>query len=92
MLAHLLLERADQVEVVVRDVVVVVLDLAKGLLVLLHELVDVVILALLDLEDLHLWAQGCFGLLRVTQAYLGLLGVGAGLRVGARLRVGAGNK
>ena len=32
----------------------VVLDLAKGLLVLLHELVDVVVLALLDLEDLHL--------------------------------------
>ena len=41
---HLVLEGADQVEVVVRDIVVVVLDLAEGLLVLLHQLVDVVVL------------------------------------------------
>ena len=40
-----------------RDVVVVVLDLAEGLLVLLHQLVDVVVLALLDLENLHLAAK-----------------------------------
>ena len=56
-LRHLLLQTADEVEVVVRDVVVVVLDLAEGLLVLLHQLVDVVVLALLDLKDLHLAAQ-----------------------------------
>ena len=73
MLAHLLLERADQVEVVVRDVVVVVLDLAKGLLVLLHELVDVVILALLDLEDLHLWLGLGLGLGLVDVVILALL-------------------
>jgi hypothetical protein len=56
-LGHLLLERADQVEVVVRDVVVVVFDLSERLLVLLHQLVDVVVLALLDLEDLDLAPQ-----------------------------------
>ena len=56
-LRHLLLEAADEVEVVVRDVVVVVLDLAEGLLVLLHQLVDVVVLALLNLQNLHLAPQ-----------------------------------
>ena len=56
-LAHLLLERPDEVEVVVGDVVVVVLDLTEGLLMLLHQLVDVVVLALLNLEDLHLAPQ-----------------------------------
>lgn len=35
-------------------VVVVVLDLTEGFLVLFHELIDVVVLALLDFEDFHL--------------------------------------
>ena len=37
-----------------RDVVVVVLDLAKRFLVLLHQLIDVVILPFFDFENLHL--------------------------------------
>mmetsp|Transcript_56951 Transcript_56951/g.180192 ORF Transcript_56951/g.180192 Transcript_56951/m.180192 type:complete len:311 (-) Transcript_56951:50-982(-) len=53
-LRDVLLERLDEVEVVVRDVVVVVLDLRKRLLVLLHEIVDVRVLPLLDLVDLLL--------------------------------------
>lgn len=40
----------DEVEVVGGDVIVVVLDLGKRRLVLLHQLVDVRVLALLDLR------------------------------------------
>mmetsp|Transcript_27162 Transcript_27162/g.47246 ORF Transcript_27162/g.47246 Transcript_27162/m.47246 type:complete len:281 (+) Transcript_27162:1129-1971(+) len=47
-LVRLLLEALDEVEVVVGDVVVVVLDLREGLLVLGHEQVHVLALALLE--------------------------------------------
>mmetsp|Transcript_67360 Transcript_67360/g.140348 ORF Transcript_67360/g.140348 Transcript_67360/m.140348 type:complete len:242 (+) Transcript_67360:666-1391(+) len=53
-LRNLLLQRLDQVQIVVRDVVVVVFDLSKRLLMLLHQLVDVEILPLLHLVDLQL--------------------------------------
>ena len=45
---------ARYLEVVVRDVVVVRLHLTKGLLVVLHEIVDVQVLPLLYLVDVHL--------------------------------------
>mmetsp|Transcript_4183 Transcript_4183/g.10446 ORF Transcript_4183/g.10446 Transcript_4183/m.10446 type:complete len:441 (-) Transcript_4183:302-1624(-) len=67
-LRHVVLERLDQVQVVVRDIVVVVLDLCEGALVLLHELVDVRVLALLDLVDLLLAPQ-----LHVVAQHLHLL-------------------
>lgn len=41
-------------EVVVGDVIVVGLHLAEGLLVVLHEIVDVEVLSLLDLVNVHL--------------------------------------
>lgn len=47
-LPHLFLERADEVEVVVRDVVVVVLDLRERFLVRLHEPLDMGVLSLFD--------------------------------------------
>lgn len=52
--SHLFFERTDEVEVVVRDVVVVVLDLRKGLLVRLHQSFDVGVLSLLDSRGLGL--------------------------------------
>mmetsp|Transcript_3718 Transcript_3718/g.13048 ORF Transcript_3718/g.13048 Transcript_3718/m.13048 type:complete len:359 (+) Transcript_3718:474-1550(+) len=64
----ILLERLDEVQVVVRDVVVVVLDLGEGPLVLLHQLVDVGVLPLLDLMDLLLSPE-----LQVVPQYLHLL-------------------
>lgn len=45
---HLFLERTDEVEIVVCDVVVVVFDLREGFLVRLHEPLDVGILPFLD--------------------------------------------
>lgn len=45
---HLFLEGADEVEVVVCDVVVVVFDLREGFLVRLHEPLDVGVLSLFD--------------------------------------------
>jgi hypothetical protein len=47
------LQRLDEVQVVVGDVVVVVLNLRECTLVLLQQLVDVGVLALLDLVDLR---------------------------------------
>lgn len=43
----------DQLEVVPGDLVVVVLQLSKGLFVVLHELVDMQVLALLQLVNFH---------------------------------------
>jgi hypothetical protein len=51
------LEGLDEVEVVVRDVDVIILDLREGLLVLLHQLVDVHVLPFLYLVDLLLAFQ-----------------------------------
>mmetsp|Transcript_6022 Transcript_6022/g.23401 ORF Transcript_6022/g.23401 Transcript_6022/m.23401 type:complete len:347 (-) Transcript_6022:73-1113(-) len=53
-LRHLLLEALDEVEVIVRDVVVVVLDLAERSLVGLHEALDVRILLVLDALKIRL--------------------------------------
>ena len=41
-------ERLDQIQVVVRDVVIIVLDLRKGLLVRRHQLLDMNVLLALD--------------------------------------------
>lgn len=57
-LFQLLLVHLDQLQVLTRDVVVVLLHLAEGLLVVNHELVDVLVFALLDLVDLHFGLQG----------------------------------
>lgn len=51
---HLFLEGADEIEVVVRDVVVVVLDLREGLFVRLHETFDVRVFPLLYSRSLRL--------------------------------------
>ncbi|KAI8816101.1 uncharacterized protein EV422DRAFT_333430 [Fimicolochytrium jonesii] len=54
---HLLLQRVDQRQVVQRDIVIVVLDLPKRLVVILHQRIDLPILALLDLMHLVLALQ-----------------------------------
>ena len=53
----LYLECIDESQVVERDVVVVVLDVAERLLVVLHERVDLSVLAFLDLVYLRLASQ-----------------------------------
>lgn len=51
------LESINQCQVVEGDVVVVVLDVAEGLLVILHQRVDLAVFPLLDLVDFCLPAQ-----------------------------------
>lgn len=53
----LLLELLDDVEVFFGDVVVVLFHLAEGVLVIDHEVVDVLVLPLLDLVDFDFHAQ-----------------------------------
>jgi hypothetical protein len=57
-LFQLLLVHFDELQVFTRDIVVVLLHLTEGLLVVDHELVDVLVLALLDFVDLHFGLQG----------------------------------
>mmetsp|Transcript_25201 Transcript_25201/g.40906 ORF Transcript_25201/g.40906 Transcript_25201/m.40906 type:complete len:436 (+) Transcript_25201:246-1553(+) len=56
-LLHLVLQALNELEVVVGDVVVVLLHLAEGLLVVLHQVIDVQVLALLDFVHRHLPLQ-----------------------------------
>ena len=56
-LRHLVLQAADQLQIVVRDVVVVALHLAERPLVVAHQVVDVQVFPLLDLVDVHLPPQ-----------------------------------
>lgn len=51
------LECVDEGKVVERDIIVVVLDITEGLLMVLHQGVDLTVLPLLDLMDLSLPPQ-----------------------------------
>jgi hypothetical protein len=53
-----LLETFDDVKVFSGDIVIVLFHLFKGFLVIEHEVVDVLVLALLNLVDLDLHAEG----------------------------------
>ena len=52
------MQLSDDVEVLLRDVVVVLLHFTEGGLVVDHEIVDVLVLALLNLVDLDLHTEG----------------------------------
>ena len=52
------MQLSDDVEVLFRDVVVVLLHFTEGGLVVDHEIVDVLVLALLNLVDLDLHTEG----------------------------------
>lgn len=53
----LLLELLDDVKVLLRDVVIVLFHLAEGVLMIDHQIVDVLVLALLNLVQLDLHTQ-----------------------------------
>ena len=55
---ELLLQLLDDVEVLLRDVIVILFHLTEGILVVDHEIVDVLVLALLNLVDLDLHTEG----------------------------------
>jgi hypothetical protein len=53
----LLLPHLDQVQIIVGNVIIVVLDLCKGTLMLLHQIINVSVLAFLNLMNLLLAPQ-----------------------------------
>ena len=55
---ELLLQLLDDVEVLLSDVIVILFHLTEGVLVVDHEIVNVLVLALLNLVDLNLHAKG----------------------------------
>ena len=55
---ELLLQLLDDVEVLLSDVIVILFHLTEGVLVVDHEIVYVLVLALLNLVDLNLHAKG----------------------------------
>lgn len=56
-LLYLLFMHLDQLDVLASDVIVVLLHLTESVLVVEHELVDVLVLAFLDLMDFDLHAE-----------------------------------
>ncbi len=56
-LFYLLFMHLDQLDVLASDVIVVLLHLTESVLVVEHELVDVLVLAFLDLMDFNLHAE-----------------------------------
>jgi hypothetical protein len=51
------IERLDEVEIVLGDLIIVLFDLLKRLLVIANQLVDVQVFSLFDFVDLHLRAK-----------------------------------
>mmetsp|Transcript_24564 Transcript_24564/g.46382 ORF Transcript_24564/g.46382 Transcript_24564/m.46382 type:complete len:295 (-) Transcript_24564:451-1335(-) len=56
-LKNLILQRLDELKVVMRDVVVVCLDFIKSFLVIEQKLIDMLVLTLLNFMDLHLASE-----------------------------------
>ena len=56
----LLLQLLDDVQVLLRDVVVVLLHLSEGALMVVHQVIDVVVFALFNFVKLDFHAEGKF--------------------------------
>jgi len=76
----LLLQLLDNVEVLLRDIIVVLFHFTEGVLVVHHQIIDVLVLALFDLVDFDLHPQGelalqisHLGIILLDQGFLVLL-------------------